>query len=181
MDAWCALWFWPVQKAGLLDGSDEIYGRLERSLEVSASGGETLFDTGHSSSKSLVDLDKWLDFAEALLGAHDIPADSLYEGQIHTLGELGEAEDMLPGYMGMVEPYKLGEKFPWLAASENLARQHGFFHWELQFAHLFKNRGGFDIQVGNPPWVQPGGKKMEFLLSHPVWLVENSSRREEKA
>src|SRR5699024_8918412 len=53
MDAWCALWFWPVQKAGLLDGSDEIYGRLERSLEVSASGGETLFDTGHSSSKSL--------------------------------------------------------------------------------------------------------------------------------
>ena len=25
MDAWCALWFWPVDKAGLLDGSDEIY------------------------------------------------------------------------------------------------------------------------------------------------------------
>ncbi len=25
MDAWCALWFWPVDKAGLLDGSDDIY------------------------------------------------------------------------------------------------------------------------------------------------------------
>ena len=25
MDAWCALWFWPVDKAGLLDGSDAIY------------------------------------------------------------------------------------------------------------------------------------------------------------
>jgi len=25
MDAWCALWFWPVDKAALLDGSDDIY------------------------------------------------------------------------------------------------------------------------------------------------------------
>ena len=25
MDAWCALWFWPVDKAGLLDGSDAVY------------------------------------------------------------------------------------------------------------------------------------------------------------
>ncbi|MEK8146098.1 hypothetical protein NKH18_47575 [Streptomyces sp. M10(2022)] len=25
MDAWCALWFWPVDKAGLLDGSDGEY------------------------------------------------------------------------------------------------------------------------------------------------------------
>ena len=175
MDAWCALWFWPVQKAGLLDGSDEIYGRLERSLEVSASGGETLFDTGHSSSKSLVDLDKWLDFAEALLGAHDIPADSLYEGQIHTLGELGDAEDMLPGYMGMVKFYKLGEKFPWLAASENLARQHGFFHWELQFSHLFKNRGGFDIQVGNPPWVRPQWQENATFSELDPWFELASS------
>ena len=25
MDAWCALWFWPLDKAALLDGSDEVY------------------------------------------------------------------------------------------------------------------------------------------------------------
>jgi hypothetical protein len=25
MDTWCALWFWPVNKAGLIDGSDDIY------------------------------------------------------------------------------------------------------------------------------------------------------------
>jgi hypothetical protein len=25
MDAWCALWFWPVDKAGLLDGTDDVY------------------------------------------------------------------------------------------------------------------------------------------------------------
>lgn len=175
MDAWCALWFWPVQKSGLLDGSDEIYGRLERSLEVSVGGADSLFDTGQSSSKSLVDLDKWLDFAEAVLGSHDIPDDSLYEGQIHTLGELGDAEDMLPGYMGMVEPYRMGEKFPWLALSESLAKQHGFFHWELQFAHLFNNCGGFDIQVGNPPWFRPIWKESLILSEFDAWF-ELSSR-----
>ena len=170
MDAWCALWFWPVQKAGLLDGTDEVYRRLERSLEVSASGSDSLFDTGQSSSKSLVDLDKWLDFAEAVLGSHDIPDDSLYEGQIHTLGELGEAEDMLPGFMGMTEPYRMGEKFPWLAASENLAKQNGFFHWELQFSHLFKNSGGFDIQVGNPPWVRPEWDDDSVIAEFDPWF-----------
>ena len=32
MDAWCALWFWPVGKAGLLDGSDPSYA-TEADLE----------------------------------------------------------------------------------------------------------------------------------------------------
>jgi hypothetical protein len=37
---------------------------------------------------------------------------------------------------------------------ERIADQQGFFHWELDFATVFA-RGGFDIQVGNPPWVRP--------------------------
>ncbi|WP_017577698.1 Eco57I restriction-modification methylase domain-containing protein [Nocardiopsis kunsanensis] len=170
MDAWCALWFWPVQQAGLLDGSDEIYGRLERSLELSAGGGDSLFETVQRDSKSLADLDGWLDFAEAVLGSHDIPDDSLYEGKIESLGELDEAEEHLPGFMGMVEPHKFGEKFPWLSESEKLARQYGFFHWELQFAHLFQGRGGFDIQVGNPPWVRPNWEEDSVLAEQDPWF-----------
>ncbi|GAA4946825.1 hypothetical protein GCM10023238_11450 [Streptomyces heliomycini] len=30
MDTWCALWFWPVQNAALLDGTDERYARRRR-------------------------------------------------------------------------------------------------------------------------------------------------------
>ncbi|MGO4427974.1 hypothetical protein AB4Z54_56995, partial [Streptomyces sp. MCAF7] len=26
MDAWCALWFWPLDKVGELDGTDPVYG-----------------------------------------------------------------------------------------------------------------------------------------------------------
>ena len=27
-------------------------------------------------------------------------------------------------------------------------------HWELEFADLFYERGGFDLVLGNPPWVK---------------------------
>jgi type I restriction-modification system DNA methylase subunit len=35
-----------------------------------------------------------------------------------------------------------------------LADKYHFHHWELEFAHLFKSKGGFDLIVGNPPWIK---------------------------
>ena len=32
--------------------------------------------------------------------------------------------------------------------------QHRFFHNQLEFIEVFKERGGFDIAVGNPPWLK---------------------------
>lgn len=34
-----------------------------------------------------------------------------------------------------------------------LGEQYSFFHWHLQFPHVFA-RGGFDLVLGNPPWVR---------------------------
>ena len=45
---------------------------------------------------------------------------------------------------------------PWLRVTERIAEQQGFFHWDLDFATVFE-RGGFDLQLGNPPWVRPRG------------------------
>jgi hypothetical protein len=44
-------------------------------------------------------------------------------------------------------------EFPWLARAQKLARREGAWHWELEFAPLFR-AGGFDLQVGNPPWTK---------------------------
>ncbi|MFE6449314.1 Eco57I restriction-modification methylase domain-containing protein [Nocardiopsis dassonvillei] len=176
MDAWCALWFWPVQKAGLLDGSDEVYQRLGNTLELSSAGGnDSLFGSARE-SLDLADLEKWLRFAEALLGSQDIPEGTLFS-EIETLADLDAAEDSLSPLMAMKDEYRLGESFPWLHEVENLAERHGFFHWELQFAHLFKNRGGFDIQVGNPPWVRPRWDEDSVLAEFDPWfkLIEKSS------
>lgn len=37
---------------------------------------------------------------------------------------------------------------------ENLREQHRFFHHELEFLEVFKDKGGFDVIVGNPPWLK---------------------------
>lgn len=36
---------------------------------------------------------------------------------------------------------------------EELREQHRFFHHELEFLEVFRERGGFDVIAGNPPWV----------------------------
>ena len=42
--------------------------------------------------------------------------------------------------------------FPRLALVRDIAEQNHFLHWELEFADLFAERGGFDLVIGNPPW-----------------------------
>jgi hypothetical protein len=37
---------------------------------------------------------------------------------------------------------------------KHLAETHRFFHNQLEFTEVFKERGGFDIIAGNPPWVK---------------------------
>ncbi|HEY6342765.1 MAG TPA: hypothetical protein VIY49_14840 [Bryobacteraceae bacterium] len=41
-----------------------------------------------------------------------------------------------------------------LTLVRQIAEQHRFFHWELEFADIFANRGGFDLMLGNPPWIK---------------------------
>ena len=48
---------------------------------------------------------------------------------------------------------KYSRVHPWFKVCESVAEQQGFFHWELDFSTVFA-RGGFDLQLGNPPWVQ---------------------------
>ena len=47
-------------------------------------------------------------------------------------------------------------------------QQQGFFHWELDFAPVFA-RGGFDLQVGNPPWVRPRTDVDALLAEGDPW------------
>jgi hypothetical protein len=55
---------------------------------------------------------------------------------------------------GYVDLKKLKLFYPRLQVVEQIAEQHRFFHWELEFADIFLQRGGFDLMVGNPPWIR---------------------------
>jgi hypothetical protein len=55
---------------------------------------------------------------------------------------------------GTLRISKVRELFPVLKDIEALGQRYRFFHWELTFSDLFCKRGGFDLVVGNPPWVK---------------------------
>ncbi|MFE9661430.1 Eco57I restriction-modification methylase domain-containing protein [Streptomyces sp. NPDC005955] len=173
MDAWCALWFWPLEEIGLLDGTDEFEYRP---------GGEDrlALPKGHARRRvALRSLDDWLEFAEAVLGRVDVDTG---EGQqvsllsfdgVGDLSELDEKETELDDKMSeatiWARPVDLGDKFPWYETVERIAANRGFFHWELDFAHVFKE-GGFDLMVGNPPWVKQEWKESGVLAEFEPWF-----------
>jgi hypothetical protein len=39
----------------------------------------------------------------------------------------------------------------------------GYMHWELEFAEVFEDRGGFDLILGNPPWIKLEWKESGIL------------------
>jgi hypothetical protein len=41
-----------------------------------------------------------------------------------------------------------------LKGVREIAGKRRFLHWELEFADLFQERGGFDLILGNPPWIR---------------------------
>lgn len=55
---------------------------------------------------------------------------------------------------GVVNLKLLKKAFPRLALVEQLATQQRFFHWPLEFADIFAHKGGFDLMLGNPPWLK---------------------------
>jgi hypothetical protein len=55
---------------------------------------------------------------------------------------------------GFVNVDKLCENNERLGLVRELANRYKFHHWELEYADLFERRGGFDLTIGNPPWVK---------------------------
>lgn len=56
--------------------------------------------------------------------------------------------------LGFVDVDRLSRDLPRLALVRRTAELHRFNHWELQFADVFQQRSGFDLILGNPPWIK---------------------------
>jgi hypothetical protein len=142
MDAWAALWFWP------------------------------LTDTDGAVPPTL---DQWIDACQQLLGrepdARKKPSGMTPLGAATNWEDLNDAEVMNLGFASAATVDEVLKKHTWLKTCEDVAAQQGFFHWELDFATVFA-RGGFDLQVGNPPWVRPR-TDMDGLLAEgdPWWQL----------
>lgn len=146
MDAWCALWFWPLTE------------------EMATVDGDIV---------SPPSLDQWIDALRRLLGtepkARAREADQLSFADIEDWDDLGVAESTDLVFAQTQDPREVLAEHPWLVVCERLAEHYGFFHWELDFAPVFA-RGGFDLQVGNPPWVRPRSDVTALLSEGDPWF-----------
>lgn len=125
MDYWCALWFWPIDKAELLPTRSEF-----------------LFDM------SLI--------LEGTMASVNV-TDSAKDGQLSLFPTEMEqiALDIIDTYGTdtIVDIPRLRQENPRLDLAAQIAEKNKFMHWELEFADLFAERGGFDLIIGNPPWI----------------------------
>ena len=140
MDAWCALWYWPLTTEMAPPSFEHWLNALEGLLGIAGKAGPT-------DAATFADATAW--------------------------GELEQAEEMDLGFAGTRTVDSVIAEHEWLQVVREVAQVQGFFHWELDFATVFA-RGGFDLQVGNPPWVRPR-TDVDSLLSEgdPWWTLSN--------
>ncbi|WP_199454174.1 Eco57I restriction-modification methylase domain-containing protein [Vibrio owensii] len=124
MDYWCALWFWPIDNANDLPSRAEYLGEIEQVLE-----GYTVTETVVTEESS---------------------------GQMAMFSEGNQqTQDLFSTSRGgVVNKDFLYGVFPRLRKVDELAARYKFFHWELEFADIFADNGGFDLILGNPPWLK---------------------------
>jgi hypothetical protein len=162
MDAWSALWFWPVTEAHLLparatfiaDMALVLEGKMGERIPPPAAGPAQgrLFETktvpGRDKSGSLFTTED-----RAVLGSKNL--------------------------FGDVDVEKLIGASSWLPTAMEIAATRKFMHFDLEFADVMRERGGFDLVIGNPPWRMPDWNDPEVLAQfEPSIAIRGSSAAE---
>ncbi|WP_222434171.1 Eco57I restriction-modification methylase domain-containing protein [Comamonas flocculans] len=130
MDTWCALWFWPLDKADDLPSREEWWFVLETVLLGNAS-------------------------LAAPMGGTDLFPETVPQLTLDLTPERDR--------YGHVDIEALIDALPQLQVAAQVAAQQRFLHWELEFADIFKARGGFDVVLGNPPWIKVEWNEQSLL------------------
>ena len=81
---------------------------------------------------------------------------------------------------GIVDAQRLPDDFRQEVA--NVARQHRFFHWCVEFPEVFAYDGGFDVMCGNPPWDKLQMEDEKWFVGKDMDIVNaaNQSERNKK-
>jgi hypothetical protein len=153
MDAWCALWFWPLTEEEVAPPT----------------------------------LEQWYEALRLILGADTLKASVAKRGDdtlqaALTWDELGDVEHNDRVYADAKPIAQVLDQHKWLDVCQGIVTRQGFFHWELDFAPILAIRGGFNLQLGNPPWVRPA-VDMEALLAEgdPWWRLKGKVTQGEVA
>ncbi len=159
MDYWCALWFWPIDKA------DELPDRDQYLFEI-----ETLLD-GYIQPEILE--------IEPEIMSDQVQSDNEI-GQQDMFGE--DQSDLFNDNLnttiltakGTLNKRVIFKYLPRLEIVDNLSQQFKYFHWELEFADIFSSNIGFDLVLGNPPWLKVEWQEGDILGDYnPLFVLRN--------
>ena len=128
MDYWCSLWFWDVRKADFLPSRQQYLNDLTSILSLDLTS-DTKIEQKVVSSYSQE--------SQLTMVLEEPSVKELAQQQII---DKTQQSDLFDNKERLQEVKVLTEK-------------HRFFHNQLEFIEVFKERGGFDVIVGNPPWV----------------------------
>lgn len=159
MDAWCALWLWPLDKADLLPSRQEFVNGMAMILE----GGFTA-----DGSLAAPSIDEFADPAPDFFGAlqPDAPAKDLFQA----------AKKKQETLFRETNVEALVKEWDWLGVAGQVAEDARFVHFDLIFADVLKTRGGFDLIVGNPPWAKPSWNEADVIGDiDPGFVTRNLS------
>jgi hypothetical protein len=143
MDYWCALWFWPITAAQQLPSREQWW------MEVGAILEGNIVDIGPQPE---LDLQPTVPEAPQVLVSEVQPSLLGMETQL----SLAQSADQpnLHDRLGQLRISRLRQHFPRVKLVEAAAEDRRFMHWELCFADVLLERGGFDLILGNPPWLK---------------------------
>lgn len=146
MDYWCALWFWPLEK------TEDLPSRETFLMEMSL-------------------------ILEGEVYAPEPPTNQ--QGQSYLPGagpKQWQPELPFKRNLGLVNVDLLCQKMERLKLVQDLAEKYRFLHWELEFADIIEDRGGFDLIVGNPPWIQVSWHEGGFMGDQePLFVLKKYS------
>jgi hypothetical protein len=168
MDYWCALWFWPITE------SERLPSREAWWLDVGAILEGNVVDITPQSS---LDFQSRASRAPQLLVPEVQPTLEGFETQL-SLQQLAD-QVSLHDKFGQLRIKRLREHFPRIPVVEAIAMKRRFMHWELCFADVLIENGGFDLILGNPPWLKVEWNEAGVLGEfNPLFAIRNFSATE---
>jgi hypothetical protein len=143
MDYWCSFWFWDMRQAADLPTRQEWYDDLVNILNIDLDAEpETPLLTGDDLGEPL--------YPTATQG---LLFDSGRQLTLRTYKkERGAAQSNITQALKELPSSLFANRRSELVMQ--LAQQYRFFHYQLEFIEVFRERNGFDVAVGNPPWLK---------------------------
>jgi hypothetical protein len=163
MDYWCALWFWDVRQADQLPTRRQWYADVATLLNIDLEKGESgtavrgeggRGGKGGKGKGTVTDPTQLNVFGTTAVQTRldfDQPALTTYRREAETT----LVEEAIVEYTDRADEDLFANDR--LRLVQALTKRYRFFHYPLEFSEVFSERGGFDVIVGNPPWL-----KMEF-------------------